>query len=292
MSAFLETAKTIGPGVVGAIGGYLVKRWEVGHQARKTENDLWSTQIQSHWSPLLKATRDFKSRFGFLSNVYLRQPGMPFNPDSVSADFRELYMLSPDAINNLQHCDPNAPRKDENSVQKVRTRVCHELTFAESSLYITAKYLGHAERVWRDLNESLLILPKSARGNMLVVISNVRGSLQGTTGAGIFNEQQEYIGEAVWGTNGSVISNLEFRRRLFDLPGWEQFANLLRFFVEFEPKVKYEVACTIKALSVLEQELKQLCDQKTMRTYEALCRSRSRASSKGGPATGVQPKAE
>jgi hypothetical protein len=267
---YAEIAKVFVPGVIGIVGGYFVKKWEVKRQDHKVENDLWSTQKQSHWSPLLRATRELKTRFEFLRDIYLEKPGMPFDPKSLSGDFRELYMLSRAEIPYVQDCDPNAPRKDEHGVQHIRARVCHELTFAESSLYITVKYLGNAEHVWRDLNEDLLNVPKDARDELMRLILNVRESLQGKSGAGIFHEQQEYIGETVWSTAGRVITNLEFRKRLFDLPGWEQFKNLLRFFVEFAPKLEYEVKDTIVALGDLEKQVDQLRSCPSKRDYEAL----------------------
>jgi TPR repeat len=266
--SFLDLIKVIAPGVVVAVSAYFLWRQQVKYQASKVENDLWSSQKQSHWSPLLRATRELKNRFEFLSRIYKRQLGH----ESLTLDFCELYILRRDKINDDLDpvFDPNAPRKNENSVQNIRTRVCHELTFAESSLYITVKYLGNAEHVWRDMYEQRLILPNDARSEMMGLISNVRESLQGIAGNGIFTEQQEYIGETVWSTAGGIITNLEFRKRLFDLPGWEQFANLLRFFVQFEPKVKYEVAHAILALGLLENKVDKLCSCQSKKKYEAL----------------------
>ncbi len=265
---FLDLIKVIVPGVIGLIGvvigivgGYFIRRWEV-------EKDLWSRQKQDHWSPLLRATQELKKRFEILSHKYERQLGH----ESLTVDFCELYILRRDKINNDLDpvYDPNASRKNENSVQNIRTRVCHELTFAESSLYITVTYLWNAEHVWRDMYEQRLILPNDARIEMMGLIRNVQESLQGPSGNGIFTEQQKYIGETVWSTAGGIITNLEFRNRLFDLPGWEQFANLLRFFVQFELKVKYEVADTILALGLLEVEVDHLCSCQSKKKYEAL----------------------
>jgi hypothetical protein len=159
------------------------------------------------------------------------------------------------------------PRMNLNAVQKIRTRMAHQLTYATSSLYITAKYLGWAELVQRDLKERRLLLSEDARVEMMRLISNVRGSLQGN--AGIPVEQQEYIGETVWSTAGRVITNPEFRKRLFDLPGWEQFTGLFRFFVHFQYKVEHEVAKTISALHELAEKVDQLFVQEGLRGASA-----------------------
>jgi hypothetical protein len=227
---------------------------------------LWSTQIQNHWLPLLEAARELKDRFDGLSRLYSN------NPEDLSGDFRELYVLSRDK--NWEHYDPDAPRKDGDAVQKVRMRMCHELNYAASSLYITAKYLGIAEHVQRNLKENLLIVSGDTRNEMMRLISNVRGSLQGK--AGIFREQQESIAEMVWGPSGQVIANFEFRKRLLDSPGWEQFTNLFRFFVDFGHKVEFEVAATISALLELEQGVALLGSSPSKKAYESLQRLRSK----------------
>lgn len=273
---YVGTAMVIAPALIGALGGYLIKRWEVKYHDEKVENDLWNAQRRSHWLPLLRTVVELENRLEHLRRIYLREPNTSFTPESLSGDFRELYALRRDSIANLEDCDPNPARKDAQLVQRVRTRVCHQLTFAESSLYLTVKYLGMAERVLRDLHDSVLILPDESREQMIKLVTNVRRSLQGHSGAGIFEEQQQYIGEAVWTPAGQVISNLDFRRLLFDLPGWEQFANLLRFFVEFEPKVNHEVAGAIEALKDLRAGLDRLCARPDERSHPASWLERAR----------------
>jgi hypothetical protein len=88
--------------------------------------------------------------------------------------------------------------------------------------------------------------------------------------AGVFGEQQESIAEMVWGSADRVITNFEFRKRLLDSPGWEQFTNLFRFFVDFDRKLDYEVKQTISALHELEQEVNQLSSCQSKRAYAAL----------------------
>lgn len=76
---------------------------------------------------------------------------------------------------------------------------------------------------------------------------------------------QDSIAEMVWGPAGRVITNLEFRKRLLELPGWEQFINLCRFFVHFQYKVEHEVAKTIPALRELIDKVDQLFVQESLR---------------------------
>jgi hypothetical protein len=115
---------------------------------------------------------------------------------------------------------------------------------------------------------------------MIRLLANIRGSLQGN--AGIPSEQQEAIAEMVWGQPGGVISNVEFRQRLLELPGWEQFTSLFRFFVAFGPKLDYEVAHTISALRELGEQVDQLSSCPSERDYSALWHSHGQVSSTGG----------
>jgi hypothetical protein len=218
--------------------------------------------------PFLKSARELQDRLGFLGSIYERAPGMPFSPESLSADFRELYALSRAEIPNFQACDPDAPRRNAIEVQRIRSRMCHELTFAESSVYITAAYLGRSEYVRRDLNQDVLTVPDDARKDMLRLVDDVRRSLQGGSGAGIFAEQQEYIGEAMWAPGDGVLSNLEFRNRILDLPGWESFKNLIRFYADFGPKLEHEVKDTIAALGALVRRIDEIRTSKDLRSYE------------------------
>lgn len=166
-------------------------------------------------------------------------------------------MLSREQV-DLEGSDPNVPRANANTVQKVRTRMAHHLNYAASSLYLTATYLGCAERVLRALKDSSLVLADPSRIEMINLLSSVRNALQGPSGAGIPWEEQESVAEMVWSTHDSVISYFEFRKRLLELPGWEQYMGLYRFFVTFGPKVDYEVAATAKALNKLEERVDKL----------------------------------
>lgn len=63
------------------------------------------------------------------------------------------------------------------------------------------------------------------------------------------------MGEALWLPSGGILSNLDFRNRLLDMPGWETFKNLLRFYAELAPKIPYEVKDTIISLGELERRI-------------------------------------
>jgi hypothetical protein len=273
-SVYVEIMKALGPAVVAAWAGYIIKGRETRKQAERgreaKEQERRAAQMQTHWSPLLEATRELRSRLEELTAVYQREEGVHFDPDSLSADFRELYMLKRDPIPDRESVDPNWPRRDEQLKQYIRTRMSHQLTFAVSSLYRMAKYLGCAERVWRDLKDYRLALPASSREEMMRLIAHVKDSLQGPGGAGIFGEQQESIAEVMWDPAGQVITNFEFRKRLLELPGWEQFTGIFRFFYsrgsenqgkewcEFKSKLDYEVKSTIQALRQLEENVDRL----------------------------------
>jgi hypothetical protein len=268
----IEAAKILVPAMIGVIGGYLIKRWEIGYHERKSENDLWSNQRQDCWSPLLESTLEFRKRLERLSAAYRNDPNAGFTADSLSADFRELYGLTRNAIPNFQDYDASQPRREQATVQRTRARMCHELTFAESSVYVAARYLGYAEHASTGLGKYTLTLSDATREHLRDGLLRVREALQGPGGAGVFQEQQEYIGAAVWGSNGSVVSNMEFRNGLLELPGWERFTNLLRFFADFAPKVDYEVLQTIRALTQLEGALTSLCQCPNKNVYDDMLR--------------------
>lgn len=71
--------------------------------------------------------------------------------------------------------------------------------------------------------------------------------------------------------DGRVITQFEFRQRLLQLPGWEQYTALLTFFIteddniearpsaaRFNAKVDHEVLATVIALSTLIASLDQI----------------------------------
>lgn len=278
---YTELWKVLGTGSVGVWVGFLVKKLEARAQIRRAEDDRWAQEKQSHWSPLLEAARDLKSRFRGLTRTYEdeKTSGKALH-DGYPGNFCELYVLDRgktyELDENLEAGDPITPRKDAYAVERTRARMCHQLTYAASSLYITAKYLGVAERVLRDLKEGALMLSGDARTGMADRIAKVRASLQGEhQAAGIYGEQQESIGEMVWADPaGRLITNYEFRKRLFE-PGWEEFIGLLRFFVHFHKKFEHEVAGTIEALAPLIDDVERLCDCQSKREYEARQRSTS-----------------
>jgi hypothetical protein len=164
------------------------------------------------------------------------------SPESLSGDFRELYLLSRDELRwsedarpSILDSDGNQPRRDDEVVQQVRKRMCYQL------------------------------------------IGDVGAALHGK-GAGIFSEQQESIAEMMVDSGGKVLSNYDFRHRILELPGWEQFTALFLFFISeddklniaeldareqdrarFVAKLPYEVDATIEALARLEARLTKLC---------------------------------
>ena len=198
-------------------------------------------------SPLLEAASELTTRLIDLSGIYRGTSTLPFTKDSLHGDFCEIYSLRRDPIVSFDDRDPNLLRSDEHAVQRLRMRMAYELTFAVTALYVTAKYLGLAERARRDLRE------KKKRSGLLEPLSRVRSSLQGD--AGIFEEQQDAIAELMWAPSGTIISSAEFRDKLLKRPGWEPFTMLLRFFVHFDYKLDHEVKKTIESLEHLTTKL-------------------------------------
>ena len=281
---YAEAAKLLLPGLLGALGGYGVKIRLEKREENRRDRERWNAQKQSHWSPLLEAAQDLEARGTHLARQLRRctdprkcrgdhrcaqdKCAEPVTRESFYRDCCELYMLSRDGITDLQALDPNEPRRNDKAVQDTRRRMCHELTYAVSSLYKTAKYLGVAERVRRDLKGDLLMLDSRDRDEMVALIEGVRQGLQGQ-GAGIFVEQQESIGEVVWAPAGGIITNFEFRQRLLKTPDWEQFTNLFRFFVDFEQKLDDEVRATLDRLAKLIDGVGHLCSSSSKADYEA-----------------------
>jgi hypothetical protein len=276
--ATLELLKILGAfigAVVGGVGALFFKMWLDWRQARARER-------QTRWLPLLGAARDLKARLEELDAIYRREP--PKEPwddhtwedaakathrlPSKARDFHELYLLdgNPVPIRSFQElaADPDARRRDDRAVQPVRTRI-HELNYATSSLYRTARYLGYAYHVRRELEHGQLRIAKRARGEVIARLWSVRTELNGTSvsnpGAGIIDDLQDLIGEIVWGQDDRVISYHEFRERLLRAPGWEQFTDLLRFFVHFHYKMDYEVKKTREALAELSSVLEGVIER-------------------------------
>ena len=209
-----------------------------------------------------------------------------YTPWSLSGDFRELYLLSRDEIPwnqdkdegpSILDSDANQPRRDGEAVQRLRKRMCYELNFATSSLYRTARYLAYARLVHLHLSGGGLSLEPADRERLDRLIADVGAGLQGEGGAGIFSEQQESIAEMMVDSGGKVLSHHDFRRRLLELPGWEQFTALFLFFISeddkldlsklkendmkrarFVAKLKWEVRATTEKLAELETRLKEI----------------------------------
>jgi hypothetical protein len=260
----VETAKIlaslVGAGM-GAVGGVSIKEYLDRRRSREKE-------YQTRWLPLYRAAKDLKERLQCLTSIYKTRPlkyqwnnytygdNEPFPLEA--RDFHELYLLNKDSApipTFIDLPDPSERREDKQTVQKVRERI-HELNRATISLYRMARYLGYAQRVLSELTLGQLKIARSKRDEMIALLSDVRRELNGTSetdpGAGIVDDLQDLIGESVWNlNNSSVITYYEFRERLLNATGWEQFTDLFRFFAHFHWKMDYEVKKTIAALTPL-----------------------------------------
>jgi hypothetical protein len=257
--------------IIGAVGAISLKEYLDRRSSRHKE-------YQTRWLPFSIAVRELKERFDDLTSIY-KHPSPPYSwgtlkwKDSTgdehvfpleSRDFHELYLLDINSspIYNFGELsvDPGERREDEHAVQKVRERI-HELNRATTSLYRTAKYLGYAQRVLKELMLDQLTIAESRREEMTKAILYVRTELNGTSpqnpGAGIIDDLQDLIGESMWGPDNSVISYYEFRERLLNPKGWEQFTDLYRFFVSFHFKLDTEVKKTREALALLAAALER-----------------------------------
>jgi hypothetical protein len=258
-------------GVVG-YGSKWAQDWWTAKKAQEEEAEaLWSLHKQQFHLPLLDAGRQLEARLSELADVY-RGNSARHRPESLSGDFRELYLLSRDRIPSLLDSDGNQPRRHDDAVQRLRKRMCYELTLATSSLYWTARYLAHARLVHLHLSGGGSRLDPADREGLDRLIADVATALQGPGGAGIFSEQQDSIAEMMVDPDGKVLSHYDFRRRLLELPGWEQFTALFYFFISeddepdkqdgrarFAAKLDHEVDATIAALARLRTRLTRIC---------------------------------
>lgn len=245
--------------VVSAVGslalvivGYVLKIVELRRTERRAdqraEQKRWIQDCQTIYLPLLGAARDLEERLVHLARIYRGDESSGFRPDSLSADFRELYLLSPAEIQDLYSADPNQPRRDLMAVQRLRTRMCRELNFATSSVYRTARYLAVAQSARRRVEEGRHGMPATATNDLRDGIIAVSAALQGPTGAGIPIEQQDSIGEMMRTADDQVITQFGFRQRLLELPGWEQYTALLTFFLtENDDRERYPIAARLAA---------------------------------------------
>jgi hypothetical protein len=265
-SPTLDLLKVIGSfagGATGAVSGALLKQWF-------DQRALLAIQKQTRWLPLLEATREFKTRLEELIRKYPSHPARNRSEmTSLACDFWELYTLDKERkpFDELENPELDGildtSRDKESDVQRVSRRMCHQLNYAASSLYITAKYLACAERVRTDLKEGRLRIAQGVTERKLTkLISDVRKQLNGVSkehpGSGIIFEQQESIAESVCGADNRIISYFEFRQRLLTKADWDQFTGLFRFFVHFDQKISTEVRQTIEVLDPLCEELERI----------------------------------
>ena len=268
-------------------GSKWAQDWWTARKAQQKEAEaLWSLHKQQFHLPLLDAGRQLEARLSELADIY-RGKSPQHTPESLSGDFRELYLLSRDEIpwsqdkdegSSILDSDGNRPRRDDEAVQRVRKRMCYELTLATSSLYWTARYLAHARLAHLHLSGGGSSLDTADREGLDRLIAGVEAELQGEGGAGIFTEQQESIAEMMVDSGGKVLSHYDFRRRLLEVPGWEQFTALFLFFISednklaiatlgereknrarFAAKLDHEVDATIDGLARLRPRHTEIC---------------------------------
>jgi hypothetical protein len=270
-----------GIAVLGTLGGVLItqifgsrredKLWQRTREAER--EDKWLAEQRSYHLPLREAAHDLKTRLEYLARIYRHEvpEAAPFRPESLSRDFRELYLLSPDPIEDLYGSDPNQPRRDDHAVQRLRTRMCRELNFATSSIYRAARFLAWAQANRMLLEEGRTSLPTPSAKQLRDQLAAVSRAWQGPVGAGLSTEQQESIGEMMLTSDGRVITQFEFRQRLLEVPGWEQYTALLTFFItedddiegrpgaaRLSAKVDHEVQATVNALETLITSIDEL----------------------------------
>src|SRR6267142_7262693 len=103
-SELLKATLAFAGAAIGAVSGAFFKSW---FDSRQERHRLRSAQQQTRWLPLLEAARALRKRLDELSGIYRKtSPDMPFTPETLSADFRELYMLSREEV-DLESSDPN-----------------------------------------------------------------------------------------------------------------------------------------------------------------------------------------
>jgi hypothetical protein len=262
-SGVLEFLKILGAfigAVIGAVGAISYKE----HLDRRR---LKEKELQTRWLPLLRSAKELKEKLDEVIGIY-RNPADHWNdyqdhgrPLPLTArDFHELYLLDINAepIENVQELkiDPGERRKNEEAVQSVRSRI-HELNRATVLLYRTATYLAYAQRVRTELLHGELEISGEKKEEVTALLWNVRKELNGPSGAGMIDDLQDLIGESVWREDGAVISYYEFRERILSAAGWEQFTELLRFYVHFHKKLDSEVKSTGEALALLCKALEK-----------------------------------
>ena len=268
--------------VLGYVGKLAQDQWAARQERRRSQAQQWAHDRQRYLLPLAGAARHLHERLTCLAQTYRGGTCAPGTAASFSRDFRELYALSDEELHglwNLDAADPNRRRRDPDTVQRVRTRMCRELNYATSSLYLAARYLARAGLVRQLLDDDRSSLPRAAISDVTERLQAVTDALQGATGAGLASEQQDSIGEIMRTADDRVFSQYEFRRRLLEVPGWEQFTALLTFFItenddpahpgaaRFGAKVDHEVRATVQALRRLEATLRRLTAHDSPRGY-------------------------
>jgi len=219
----------------GAVGAALTNafltRWFAANEERLRQRRI-------RWLPLLEAAEDLRARFADLQDKYRnisddrrwRRVKVEIEGNEQEKwlptwvrDFQELYTFSenPNPLRNLEDDNVNPvkvwddARKNEAKKALIRIRMGHQLNYAASTLYKVARYLGYAQRVRKDLSTGRLDLQKDEPEPEEIesLLKETRQELHGTSekhrGAGILLEQQDFIGEIVWGPAVFELKNLE-----------------------------------------------------------------------------------
>jgi len=219
--------------ILSGLAALLIREWFDRRRERRREH-------QTRWQPLFAAAGHLRQTLHELVETYKgvapvyrwgehtwTDSNNVIRPIPLAArDFHELYLIDgdPPLIEEFWRlpAPPGARRKDEQAVQRVRERI-HELNAATISLYSTAVYLAYAQRISQELQLGQLHASGRVRRELMRLLTNVRQQLNGRSGAGIIDDLQDLIGTSVWNDDNTVVTYYEFRERLLNDKGWEQF---------------------------------------------------------------------
>jgi hypothetical protein len=167
-------------------GGKMAQDWWTARRARQqADKALWSLHRQQFHLPLLGAVRELEGRLSGLASSDGGTPQGRLSAESLSRDFRELYLLRPDELPDedgaLLAADGNEPRRNDRAVQDLRKRMCYELNYATSSLYRTARYLARARLVHQHLSGGGSSLAPADQEGLDRLIAEVGAGLQGSS---------------------------------------------------------------------------------------------------------------
>eukprot|EP00474_Spongospora_subterranea_P005518 CRZ05976.1 hypothetical protein [Spongospora subterranea] len=238
--------------IITALGIWFVPAWWSARIAKQDKDrELWNESRERYYFLLREAAQELLNRLTRLKEIYYREKPH-HDPDRMSEDFRELFMLSRNTIPDIHTADPNRLRANLETRQYVQTRMHRYLYLATSTLYIAARYFALVKLTRSHLSCGRHVLTETKAKDLTDRINNVTLALKGPDDIdfGMPTEQQESIGEIMITDGNRVMTQYEFRKRLFDCPGWEQFTSLMTFFITEDdrpnaikllPKFNYEI---------------------------------------------------